>query len=577
MALSTDAPALTHGTYLVRFSAWAWAVFAVIATLAVVTTFTDGETADAAGTIGILVGMTPAGVLFLSRSRNLGHRERVGWSLVGIGMLIAVSGIVVVAALFFIGREPPAFGWPDLFFFTAYVLAVGGFASLPHTSGPLTQRSRMVLDGMIGAVSFIALAWVFVLSGLTDVLADAPLVDRVIGFVYPFLDVALVTVGLLVLLRRSSFRFDIRLLLFTAALAVQALGDSAFLLSGVGSTFDEAKPVYAINLLAAAAFFAAAYLLDQAQPQREYAERKVPLWALIMPYGAAAGMIAAFLLHPDDRVLLWSTLLVGVLVVARQGVSIRENRQMVEQQRNALVSSISHELRTPLTSIVGFVELLEQEGDTMSHETRNEMTGIVHEQVLYMSRIVADLIMLARGDASEIQLSIAEVELAPLISRSVRSTSVDPSTIVVDCPADLVGFVDADRLQQVVLNLVTNAARYGGPHRLIVADSVHSDLSLEVHDDGPGIPRRYELSVWERFERGPNRLNATVPGSGIGLAVVDAIARAHGGAAGYRRSERLGGACFTITLPGRAAHRQQRELARPRPAVLSPPLGQIAP
>ncbi|MFO7700727.1 MAG: ATP-binding protein, partial [Acidimicrobiia bacterium] len=66
------------------------------------------------------------------------------------------------------------------------------------------------------------------------------------------------------------------------------------------------------------------------------------------------------------------------------------------------------------------------------------------------------------------------------------------------------------------------------------------------------IPRRHELRVWERFERGPNRLNAAVPGSGIGLAVVQAIAQAHGGTARYVRSADLGGACIIVTLPGRA-------------------------
>ena len=76
---------------------------------------------------------------------------------------------------------------------------------------------------------------------------------------------------------------------------------------------------------------------------------------------------------------------------------------------------------------------------------------------------------------------------------------------------------------------------------------------IEVHDAGEGIPRRYEVRVWDRFERGPNRLNAAVPGSGIGLAIVHAIAQAHGGTATYRTSEVLGGACFTVSLPGRGA------------------------
>lgn len=572
MASVSNAPVPTAEDPRIHLGPGAWIVLGLLVVCAIVASWTDGETADAAGTLGVLVGMLSAGILFLLRSRHLKQRERVGWSLVGIGLLTAVAGIIIVGVLYFVGQEPPAFGWPDLFFFTAYILAIGGFASLPHTLGAPLHRWRIALDGLIGAVSIGALVWVFALTDVIDVLAEAPVLDRMVGSVYPFLDLALITVGLLVLLRRSTYRFDIRLLLFTVGLAALAFGDVTFLLSGVGATFAEAKPVYALTLLAGACFFAAAYLLDQSSPHREYADRKVPLWALLMPYGAAVVMVVALLVHPRDRVLLYATLLVGALVVARQGVSITENRQMVEQQRNALVSSISHELRTPLTSIVGFVELLEQEGDTMSVSSRREMVGIVHQQVGYMSRIVADLIMLARGNPNEIQLEISEVDVNSLLRSSIHGAGIDPLTVAVECEEGLVGYFDADRLQQVVVNLVTNASRYGGPHRVIVAAASRSDLRIEVHDDGPGIPRRYELTVWERFERGPNRLNATVPGSGIGLAVVDAIARAHGGVAEYRRSERLGGACFTVTLPGRAVVRQRTDATEADSLFLSPPL-----
>ncbi len=84
--------------------------------------------------------------------------------------------------------------------------------------------------------------------------------------------------------------------------------------------------------------------------------------------------------------------------------------------------------------------------------------------------------------------------------------------------------------------------------------STGSDVVFEVHDNGQGVPRRHEVRIWDRFDRGPNRLNATIPGSGIGLAVVAAIAEAHGGSTAYRTSEFLGGACFSVLLPGRAAH-----------------------
>lgn len=95
-------------------------------------------------------------------------------------------------------------------------------------------------------------------------------------------------------------------------------------------------------------------------------------------------------------------------------------------------------------------------------------------------------------------------------------------------------------------------------------------LVIEVHDAGPGVPKRHELVIWDRFERGPNRYNASVPGTGIGLAVVAAIAEAHGGSVGYRRSEALGGGCFWIELPGRVDTEKPptRPLDLRRPALV---------
>src|SRR5690606_21753015 len=95
--------------------------------------------------------------------------------------------------------------------------------------------------------------------------------------------------------------------------------------------------------------------------------------------------------------------------------------------------------------------------------------------------------------------------------------------------------VDAQRLQQVLMNLVTNAVRYGGGRTLVRAVAEGDDLVIEVHDNGQGVPPKYQVVIWDRFERGIHRYDARTPGSGIGLAVVSAVARAHGGTAGYRR------------------------------------------
>jgi hypothetical protein len=261
---------------------------------------------------------------------------------------------------------------------------------------------------------------------------------------------------------------------------------------------------------------------------------------------ALAGADAA-----TDPILLASVIIVGLLVITRQAVAILDNRATIEEQRDLLVTTISHELRTPLTAVVGYVDLLGE--DRRLDRDQRTMLSIIHEQADYMSTIVSDLIMLARGTDGGLELDVEPVAVADLAAASIHASGIGPETVEVEGATDLVAFVDRARMQQVLVNLLTNAARYGGDRRRLRIVSDGSQVTFEVHDNGPGVPRRHEVRVWERFDRGPNRLNATIPGSGIGLAVVAAIADAHGGSTAYRTSEILGGACFSVTLPGRAS------------------------
>ncbi|MGI9585431.1 MAG: sensor histidine kinase, partial [Acidimicrobiia bacterium] len=435
-----------------------------------------------------------------------------------------------------------------------------GFLTLPHTQGSPYARSRMALDGLIGAVSIGALAWTLVLSDIMHYLDGLSVSTRTIGAMYPFLDLVVFSAAMLVLLRRSTHRFDTRLALFTVGVTAQVFGDVMFLASFRGGSFENAQPLFVANLVAVAAFFATAYLLKTSPVSREYADRDPPLWTVVAPYLPALGMLGVFVFttyrnsaESVDGVLLAATVLVGLLVIARQGVAIVENRVHIEQQRHALVSTISHELRTPLTSILGFIELIENDQDTLDAEEKAGMLEIVHDQADYMSRIVSDLIMLARDVGSEMQLQVEPVAISEVVWQSIQASGIAAHPPTVECPSGVIGVVDAARVQQALVNLLTNATRYGGGEILIRVRVVGADLILEVHDDGDGVPRRFEVVVWNRFERGPHRLNASIPGSGIGLAIVHAIAKAHGGSASYRVSEDLGGACFAVRLPGRAA------------------------
>jgi two-component system sensor histidine kinase AdeS len=176
----------------------------------------------------------------------------------------------------------------------------------------------------------------------------------------------------------------------------------------------------------------------------------------------------------------------------------------------------------------------------------SEATG----QARHMARLVSDLVMLARGKQRHVPLEISEGTVSSIVTGALRGLETETTRIVEDFQEDARVRVDTDRVRQAVANMLSNAVRYGGSQVVITERIVGSDLALEVHDNGPGVPTRYESAVWERFERGAHRLNATTPGLGIGLAIVQAIAEAHGGRAEYRRSERLGGACFSIYIPG---------------------------
>ncbi|HHC09357.1 MAG TPA: hypothetical protein ENK55_11665 [Actinobacteria bacterium] len=542
------------------FPAWVAVLAAAVVAVTAIAELLPPEPKAFLGVGGVAVGFLVAGVTFIRRAQTVPGPERRAWTTVGAGFVVGVLGTFVIAGMLLVRGSAPAYGAADLFFIVGYFVALAGFASLPHTSGSRWHRWRVLLDALVGAVSVGILAWVFVFEPLAPRIAAAPLWERIVATLFPFLDVAVLVAFMTVLVRRSSYRFDPRIGLFGVGLLFQTAGDVLYLISGLGREFGEANPNNVLYGLAAACFLGTAAMVDRLPAEREYAERKTPLWAMVLPYGTAILMSLVLVFHlvsaplsANQRLLIGGALVVVMLVVARQGLAIKENRVLLEEQRRVLVSSISHELRTPLTSLVGFLDILTRSGSFDPAE-REELLEIVRDQATYMARIVADLVMLSRGDLGELELQISRVRVGELVEAALAASGIGRTSVDLDVPDELEAFVDRDRLEQAVVNLLTNAARYGGPRRLVRAYGAGGgELVVEVHDDGPGVPRRHELTIWERFERGPHRYDATIPGSGIGLAIVHAVAAAHGGTASYRRSELLGGACFSLRFPGRVA------------------------
>ncbi len=231
----------------------------------------------------------------------------------------------------------------------------------------------------------------------------------------------------------------------------------------------------------------------------------------------------------------------------------RSERETAMRKQRAFVADASHELRTPLTSIVANLELLQASLEGPGDGEERAVVDSALRSSNRMSRLVADLLLLARADAgrpgARTACDLAEIagnaaaEVAPTVGeRELRIEN--------DRPLRVDG--NPDELHRLVLNLLDNAVRHTPPGSRIELrlGAAGRDAIVEVGDDGPGIPPALREEVFDRFVRGegPADTAARGSGSGLGLAIVRAVAASHGGSAAVAESE-SGGALFTVRIP----------------------------
>jgi two-component system, OmpR family, sensor kinase len=187
-----------------------------------------------------------------------------------------------------------------------------------------------------------------------------------------------------------------------------------------------------------------------------------------------------------------------------------------------------------------------------------ELTAAVRlaaEEAERLSRITDDLLLLARGDSGHLDLRLAETDLRELINRSVGRAGTRLAAAGVRCHTDVPpgtrARVDPDRIRQAVDNLLDNALRFTPRGSVIVVTAAEDgpDVRIEVRDDGPGFPDGFLPHAFERFRRPDTGRSRDGGGAGLGLAIVAAIAAAHGGRADARNKPG-GGAVVSLWLPG---------------------------
>ena len=512
------------------------------------------EMFDDVVTVASGVGFLFAGLRLLRYGRNASQPDRRGFGLIGVTLLLGAFGMVLFAVVSQFAPLP-SFGPLDGVFIAMYLTALTGLALMPSITHGWRSRVRIVVDGVAGAVSVGVVTWHLVGTDIVSGLKSLSTLQRLIGLTYPVLDVALVIGVMVLLLRRGRYRFDIRLVPLSIAFAFQAAADLSYVTSVTTGLFVDTDSNLLLFMASAASFVVVAGLVDRVPAPAESTSTKTPVWSYAMPYLLALVMMG-FLLYEQlatggaETYLLIGTTFVLLLVVARQTLAIQENRSLVERERRSLISSVSHELRTPLTAMIGFLTVLSDDGEQLAARDRQEMTDLVLDQAKGLGRMVSDIVTLSRDAPEQLNLERRETTGRDLAEAAITALGVPPSRIETDVEPGIVVEIDPDRVGQILINLLTNATRYGGERILLVMRSDDSRaLHLEVHDNGPGVPDQHRNQIWRRFERGQNQTNTERSGTGLGLAIVALIATAHGGTAEYRTSERLGGACFSIVLP----------------------------
>jgi two-component system phosphate regulon sensor histidine kinase PhoR len=228
--------------------------------------------------------------------------------------------------------------------------------------------------------------------------------------------------------------------------------------------------------------------------------------------------------------------------------------KQLENTRQEFVANVSHELRTPLSLIKGFVETL-LDGAKNDPELGTRFLKTIEKHTDRLTYLIEDLLTISRLESGQIVMNLQAVSLCEHVERvreDLQSRAQEKQVAVEnEIPTALSAQADADRLHQVLFNLVENAIKYGrqsGRVTVGAKSTGEGKVQVWVQDDGPGIPAEAKDRVFERFYRVDRARSRESGGTGLGLAIVKHIVQAHGGEV-WVKSDLGAGSTFFFTLP----------------------------
>lgn len=221
---------------------------------------------------------------------------------------------------------------------------------------------------------------------------------------------------------------------------------------------------------------------------------------------------------------------------------------MSEQRLAELISAIAHELRSPLTSVKGFSATLAKKWERFDDAQRRSFVETIAADAERMSRIVSEVLELARLESGRLELHRTEVDVGAVVRRAVeRLPGAADGRVAVEVDGEPRAWADAQRLESVVRSLVENALKFSGDEPVTVtAGAGDGGAVISVADRGPGIEPELVPQIFSGPRRGVAAAQPT--GSGLGLYLGARLVEAHGGTIAVESAPGEG-ATFTVTVP----------------------------
>lgn len=274
-------------------------------------------------------------------------------------------------------------------------------------------------------------------------------------------------------------------------------------------------------------------------------------WPCVAPYTGLttrSRLVEGSWFVPDGG----EVLVTGRLVRAHRGgpvsaviISLRDARarRRVDRSRSDLVATVAHELRSPLTGVKGFTATLLSKWERFSDSQRRLMLQTVDADADRLTRLIAELLDVARIDSNRLQLRPQPIDLATTTRKLLESMPVGERAMDLQLHQVPEVWVDPDKYTQILTNLVENATRHGEGTITVGVAPAADVVELWVQDEGAGIPEDLRRRVFTKFWRYGHR-----GGTGLGLYIVNGLVEAHGGSVSVG-SGRAGGARMQVRFP----------------------------